>query len=130
MGDHEGAQDRTLLDGLARQLATRPDAAAYRTGDRLLTFSEFDKAANQVANALTALGVGRDDRIGCLTKQHAECMVLTIAACKIGAVCAPINWRLGPSELRYIVDDAQARLLMVDEAFLELSPTPPNGSRE
>ena len=118
MGECDGAQDRTLLDGLARQLAVRPNAPAYRTGDKVLTFADVEKATNQIANALAAMGIGREDRVGCLTRHHAECILLTLGACKLGAVCVPINWRLGPSEVRYIVENTEARFLMVDEAFM------------
>jgi acyl-CoA synthetase (AMP-forming)/AMP-acid ligase II len=43
---------------------------------------------------------------------------LTIAAQKIGAVCMPVNWRLSPSELSYILDHGIARLLMIDMEFI------------
>jgi acyl-CoA synthetase (AMP-forming)/AMP-acid ligase II len=43
--------------------------------------------------------------------------MLVLAAQKIGAVCMPVNWRLAPPEVRYIVGDGQAKLLMVDPEF-------------
>ena len=48
-----------------------------------------------------------------------ECVVLTLAACKVGAVCMPVNWRLAPPEIEYIISHGQARLMVSDAAFLE-----------
>ena len=47
-------------------------------------------------------------------------LLLTLAAAQVGAVCMPVNWRLAPSEVRYIVDHGGARLMVADRAFLPL----------
>jgi len=111
--------DHTLIDTLARQVKTQPDAAAYRTGEVMLTFADVDRITNRMANAMTALGVAPGDRVGCLTKHHTECLLMTVAAIKVGAVCMPVNWRLAPAEVQFIVSHGQAKLLMVDAAFLD-----------
>jgi long-chain acyl-CoA synthetase len=113
-----GMNDRTLLDALARHVASRPNAPAYRTGDVVLSFADVDRACNRIANALVALNVSPGDRVACLTKHHTPCLLLTLAAIKLGAVCMPVNWRLTPNEVAYIVDHGQARLLVADAAFL------------
>jgi acyl-CoA synthetase (AMP-forming)/AMP-acid ligase II len=46
---------------------------------------------------------------------------VTLAAQKLGAVCMPINWRLAGPEIQYILDDGQARFLMVDAEFAALA---------
>ena len=56
--------------------------------------------------------------MGCLTRRHIECLLLTIGAAKIGAVCTPINWRLATAEVQYIVEHCQCRVLMVDQSFV------------
>src|SRR5258706_9748874 len=112
-----GKNDRSVLDALSRHAATRPNAPAYRTGDKVLSFADVELATNRIANALTAMQVGPGDRVACLTRHHAECLLLTLAACKVGAVCMPVNWRLAPSEVAYIVEHGQASFMMTDEAF-------------
>ena len=42
-----------------------------------------------------------------------------IGANKIGAVCMPVNWRLAPPEIEYIVNNGNAKLMMADAAFIE-----------
>ena len=108
---------RSTLEMSRRQPRERPDAVAWTTPDRDWTFGEVQTLTNRLANALAALGVGRGDRVACLTKHQPECAMLILAAQKLGAVCMPVNWRLAPPEVQYIVDDGQARLLMVDPAF-------------
>jgi len=109
--------DQSLVDALFRHLASKPDAPAYRTGNTVLSFRDVEAHTNRIAHALVAMGVGRGDRVACLTKFHTETLLLTLAACKVGAVNMPVNWRLAASEIEYIVNHGQAKLLMVDEAF-------------
>jgi acyl-CoA synthetase (AMP-forming)/AMP-acid ligase II len=99
---------------LAREM---PDQIAYRTPLRTLRFSEVEREANRLANALASLGIGKGDRVACLTKQMAECTLLVIAAQKIGAVCMPVNWRLAPPEVEYILNHGEARFMMADAEF-------------
>ena len=110
--------NHTLVDSLLRQVATRPDALAYRGGERRLTFRDVEERSNRIANALAAMGVGRGTRVALLTKQHIECLLVTMAACKLGAVCMPVNWRLAVPEIEYIVNNGEAPFLMVDAAFV------------
>ncbi len=66
---------------------------------------------------LRASASAAQDRVACLTRHTADCVVLTLAACKLGAVCMPVNWRLTPREVGYIVGNGEARFLMADAEF-------------
>lgn len=70
---------------------------AYRWGSRTWTFADLARDSNRLANAL-------------LTKHHVPCMLQTIAALKLGAVCMPVDWRLAPAEAEYIIDFVDALL--------------------
>ncbi|HQN10821.1 MAG TPA: long-chain-fatty-acid--CoA ligase [Quisquiliibacterium sp.] len=110
--------DPSIADIIRRQARTRGDDTAFVTPTRRWTFSEVDAASNRIAQGLAALGIVAGDRVACLTKHHAECALLLLAACKLGAVCMPVNWRLAPPEVEYIVDHGQAKFMMVDAAFV------------
>lgn len=103
------------IASLAREM---PDQIAFRTPLRTLRFADLEREANRIANALASLGIAKGDRVACLTKQMAECTLLVIAAQKIGAVCMPVNWRLAPPEVEYIMNHGEARFLMADAEFL------------
>ncbi|HJV87753.1 MAG TPA: long-chain-fatty-acid--CoA ligase [Noviherbaspirillum sp.] len=110
--------DKTLVAALRRQNRERPDATAYIAPERTWTFSDLQAESNRVAQGLATLGVGPGDRVACLTKHTAEAVVLLLAANKLGAVGMPVNWRLAPPEIEYVLNLGEAKFLMVDEFFL------------
>lgn len=111
--------DPNIATIIRRQGQERPGQVAWVTPERSWTFAEVDAESSRIAQGLAALGIGPGDRVACLTRQMAECGLLLLAACKLGAVCMPVNWRLAAPEIEYIVDHGQARFLMVDEAFAQ-----------
>jgi acyl-CoA synthetase (AMP-forming)/AMP-acid ligase II len=110
--------DRRVGDILRRHAAERPDRLAWVTSARQWTFAQADAAANRIAQGLASLGIGAGDRVACLTRHGAECTLLLIAASRIGAVCAPLNWRLAFSEVEYVACHSEARFVMADREFL------------
>ncbi len=106
-----------VVDAIRRHAREQPDAVAYWTPTRSWSFAQLEAASNRVAQGLLALGIGRGERIACLTKHTVECVLLTLAGNKTGAVCMPVNWRLAPPEIEYVLNNGKARLLMVDAAF-------------
>jgi acyl-CoA synthetase (AMP-forming)/AMP-acid ligase II len=125
-----GHQDQNILDALRRHVACRPEAPAYRSGDELLSFANVEQTTNQIANALAAMNVGAGDRVACLTRHHVPCLLLMLAACKLGAVCMPVNWRLAAGEVAQILEHGQAKFAMVDAAFIGLVQAQPAGATD
>lgn len=115
--------DISTLDLSRRQARERPQSVAWAASDREWTFGEVESLTNRLAHALAGIGVGRGDRVACLTRHQPECAMLALAAQKIGAVCMPVNWRLAAPEVQYIVGDGQAKLLMVDPEFEAVAAT-------
>ena len=109
----------TVIDAVRAQARAKPEALAFVTPVQRWSFAQLEQAANRAAQGLRALGIGKGERVACLTKHTAECVVLVLAACKVGAVCMPVNWRLAPPEIEYIVNHGHARLMVADSAFLE-----------
>ncbi len=110
----------SMLEQSRRVGRENPSALAFVTPTRNWTFGDLETLSNRFAQGMKASGLGKGDRIACLTKRTAECVAVAVAAQKIGAVCMPINWRLAPPEVQYIVDNGEARLLMVDPEFVAL----------
>jgi len=111
-------QDQTFVDTLRRQTRAFPDRVALITPTKSWTYAKLDAESNRVAQGLRALGIGAEDRVGCLTKHTAECALLAFAAMKIGAVCVPFNWRLAAPELGYAIAQNEIRFLLTDDSFL------------
>jgi acyl-CoA synthetase (AMP-forming)/AMP-acid ligase II len=96
----------TVLDAIRRHARENGGRRVYWTPARSWTFAELDAASNRIAQGLKSLGIGPGDRVACLTKLTADCVALVLAANKLGAVCMPVNWRLAPPEVDYIVTTA------------------------
>lgn len=89
----------------------------FSSGTQSIAFAEMNRRANQLANALRSRDIGAGSRVAILTKSQVDCALLVFAAMKIGAVCVPVNWRFGVEEIRFVLEDAGARLLVTDAEF-------------
>jgi len=107
----------TILEAIGRHAAQRGGELAYWTPRHSWTFAELWTTAGRVAAGLAQQGIGPGDRVACLTKHTAQCVALVLAACRLGAVCMPVNWRLAPPEIDCIVKDGRAKFMMADQAF-------------
>ncbi|MBK1660708.1 class I adenylate-forming enzyme family protein [Paracraurococcus ruber] len=95
----------------------RPEAPALSGGAGLptqgaLTYGALARAADRVARQLAGLGIRRGDRVALLGPNDPAQLVLLFACARLGAILVPLNWRLAAPELRYVLEDAGARLLV------------------
>jgi fatty-acyl-CoA synthase len=111
-------RDQRTADVLRRQVQERPHQPALISQVRSWTFAELNADINRLAQGLLSLGIGKGDRVACLTRHGAESALLLMAATRLGAVCAPLNWRLAGPEIEYVLANSEARLLLTDAEFL------------
>ena len=98
----------------------RPDSVAIVDGDRSCTWAELLERSQRAAQALAAAGVGPDDRVAFFDKNSTEHFEVFFGAAMHNAVCVDPNWRLAPPEVRFIVDDAEAKVLVYHADFAAL----------
>jgi acyl-CoA synthetase (AMP-forming)/AMP-acid ligase II len=110
----------SLGDMIRRHAELRPDRAALVCEDRTLTFGELHHRSNRVAQGLREEGIGPQDRVAFLEQNGLEFFEILYGGGKVHAVNVAVNWRLAPSEVEFIVNDSDARILFVGEAFLPL----------
>ncbi len=96
------------------------DQVALVQGDRRQTWAELYARSGQVANLLAAAGVGSQDRIAFLDKNGIEHFEVFYGAALLNAVCVDVNWRLAAPEVEYIVNDAEAKVLIVGPDFVQV----------
>jgi acyl-CoA synthetase (AMP-forming)/AMP-acid ligase II len=77
-------------------------------GDRRITYTEFDRRTDQLAWTLRELGVRQGDRVAALLVNSAAFLETLFATAKLGAVFVPINFRLAPPEVTYLLADSGA----------------------
>ncbi len=117
-GGGQALQGLQSLAALIRQRSAEfPDRVAYVSPARSWSYRELDAESNRIAQGFIAVGVGKGDCVASLTRRAAECVLLLLAASKIEAVLAPMNWRLSGREIEHALDVARPKLLMAD-AFL------------
>lgn len=87
----------------------------FKEKNHYWTFTEFDEKANQFANALIQLGVGKGDVVSTFLYNSSEFALTQFATAKIGAIFNPINYRLTAAELQYILNNAESKVLVFDE---------------
>ncbi len=101
------------LFGKAEIVSRMPDRSFHR-----YTYTDFYKRARQLAGCLAAAGLKRGDRVATLMWNHYVHFETYFGVPAAGGVLHPLNLRLHPSELAYIVNHAQDRFLIVDDVLL------------
>src|SRR5215831_14622507 len=96
-----------------------PDKVGVRDLTRSLTFRGWNDRSCKLANALVGLGLEKGDRIAVLAYNCLEWMEIYAAVAKAGLVVVPINFRLIGSEVRYIVEDSEAKAAIVQDDLLD-----------
>ena len=96
-----------------------PDKVGARDLGRALTFRDWNDRSCKLANALVGLGLDKGDRIAVLAYNRLEWMEIYAAVAKAGLVMVPINFRLVGSEVRYIVENSEARAVIVQDDLLD-----------
>jgi fatty-acyl-CoA synthase len=84
---------------------------------RDFTYAEMNERVGRVAGFLKSKGIKAGDRVAYLTLNTTDVMELIFGCWRIGAVCLALNFRLTPPELAYILNDAEASLVLVDVPF-------------
>src|SRR5687767_5418952 len=107
-----------LSDLIERNAAFTPDKTALRFCGREITYAALTARIAAAARALKSeLGVARGDRIAILAASHPDYLVLLYACARLGALLVPLNWRLAVPELTFMLSDASASVLVIDQAF-------------
>ena len=99
-----------------RQTARTPDRIALVFEDRCLSYRQLDERANDLAGELAGNGVGRGDVVPVLMQPGLEVPVALLAVMKSGAAYAPLDIRWPRQRTAAILDDLDARIVLVNNA--------------
>lgn len=102
-----------IISDIIKHHALRsPHREAVICGGRRLTYRVLQDRMYRLANAFLGLGIEHGDHVALLCTNRAEHIEVTFALAAIGAVWVPLNFRLTPPELAYIVSDAKAKMVV------------------
>ncbi|WP_206808787.1 class I adenylate-forming enzyme family protein [Paradesulfitobacterium ferrireducens] len=88
------------------------------------SWREFNLKVNQFANALSRLGVGKNDRVAMYLPNSPEYLVVYFAIAKLGATAVPFNIMFKSSEITYIINNSRAKVLVAAAAEAALNVEP------
>ncbi len=84
------------------------------------TYRQFNERCDRLSNALLKLGMQKGDRLAYLSFNCHRLLEAYFGVPQIGAILLPLNIRLSPEELAYILNDAEPRVLFFDPEFIPL----------
>ena len=91
----------------------------YESG-RTFTYGALNEQGNQLAYTLQKqYGIKKGDRIAILADNSLEHLLLLVAAQKTGFILVPLNYRLAPPEIGYLLKDSDPALLVVEDKYAE-----------
>ena len=105
--------DHGLGSWPSRRARISPRAVALRQGERSLTYAALADRVERGAAALAALGVEPSDRVGYLGLNDVLTFEAMFAAHRLGAIFVPLNHRLAPPEIAYMVEDSGISVLLL-----------------
>jgi len=97
-----------------------PDKDAIVFEDKRYTFSQLNERVNRLANGLKKLGVKKGDRVSFIQVNCNQCVETYFAVAKAGAIYLPLNFRAKEKELAYMLNAAEAIVLIAGERYIPL----------
>ncbi|TSD98058.1 long-chain-fatty-acid--CoA ligase [Skermania sp. ID1734] len=111
-----------LTQTLHRNVQQDPTAIATIYGDRVRTRAESIDRIARLGSALRNLGVRAGDRVGALALNSDRYHEFYLGVPWIGAAITPVNTRWSAAEIAYSLRDSDTRVLLVDDAFVDVIP--------
>lgn len=116
-----------LLHEAAAAVPARIALDFFETGERL-SYGALAAQVAAFAAALAELGIGRGHAVAVMLPNVPAFPITWLALARLGAVMVPVNTASTPRELAYVLEDSQARLLVIDAAALPECGAPASGS--
>ena len=111
----------TLQQLFEQQAARTPDAVAFSSDARVLTYAELNELSNQVAHLLIDHGVLPEHRVGILMSRSAEMIAAMLGVVKAGAAYVPMDVNYPADRRRFIAQDAELELLLIQAQWSEMA---------
>ena len=116
----------TTLHGWFSEIATKfPHRTAVTAEDANWTYQELDCRSNRIAHALIAAGVKPGDFVGICMERRAPLVAALLGILKAGAAYLPIDLAYPPGRLAFMLEDAQAPVLLTERPLAPKIPENP-----
>jgi fatty-acyl-CoA synthase len=108
-----------LSHWIERHARFAPGAVAIRFEGGEIRYAELARRVQCAAAVLAERGVRRGDAVAWLGMNHPAALVLLFACARLGAMLAPLNWRLAPPEHARVLADCPPKVLFAEPAFAD-----------
>ena len=115
------ARRQNWSNQLARHALMQPDATALRHLGRTTTWAELDRRVSALASALSRRGVAFGDRVLILMLNRTEFIESFLAANRLGAIAVPVNFRMTPAEIAFLVGDCDAAVMIAEPVLAKVA---------
>jgi acyl-CoA synthetase (AMP-forming)/AMP-acid ligase II len=107
-------------DFLKRALVAHSNKEAIVCGDTRLSYGQFGERVNRWSNAISSLGIQKDDRVAILSQNCHRVLEAFFGTPLLGSILMPLNFRLVSDDFEYILNHGGAKVLIVEEALTNL----------
>jgi len=104
----------------SRHARYRPEHLAVVFNDQRLTYFEFNRRINRLANCLHTLGISKGDKVATILPNCVELLEVYWAVAKIGAVVVPMSTLLMEKALVTLLNDSDTALVVTHGSFVEV----------
>ena len=94
-----------------------PETVCLKDHRRSFTYPETNRRVNKLAHSLLGLGLSKGDKVAVLLENSIEIIEMYLATAKTGLVIVPINFRLVSADVAFILDNSDAKALVVHDQF-------------
>lgn len=110
----------SINDLLSIAAGQRPHASALRDARRTWTYRELEEEAGQLSARLRVGGIPQGARVAVLARNCGEVVVSLFACVRGGWILTPLNFRYAPAELRAVLEDCMAEVLVATDEFRDV----------
>src|SRR5690625_4725413 len=108
----------SMIERAEKYFSKKKVISRTQGGMHELTYKEIGERTRALSSALEKLGVQQGDRVGTLAWNHHRHLEAYFAIPSMGAVLHTINIRLNKEHLIHIINNAEDKVLLIDEGFI------------
>ena len=115
-------KSKTVIDLFREQAKKTPEQTAVVYSGRSYTYAQADEITDRLAAYIAGLDIGREDVVSVLIPRCEFMALASLGVSKAGAAYQPLDPSYPPERLQFMIEDADAKLLIADEGLLPLVP--------
>lgn len=112
----------SIIDMINDSINKYPDSIAVVYNDIKITYKQFGEITDRIAQYVQQLGIGKEDVVSILIPRCEYMPITAVGVLKAGAAYQPLDPSYPADRLKFMMADAQTKLLIADSKLIELVP--------